>query len=69
MTVNENRYRKMLQEYIFREVEDMNTENIWLQQNGGTAHTARETMDALRMNFPQRVILRFGECRDHQALL
>ena len=34
----------------------MNTENIWLQQNGATAHTTRETV-----NFPQRVILHIGD--------
>lgn len=61
VTVNGNRYRQMLQEYFFPEVEDMNTENIWFQQDGATAHTARETMDMLRMNFPQRVISRFGD--------
>jgi len=38
----------------------MNTENIWFQQDGATAHTAMETMDMLRMNFP-RVISRFGD--------
>ena len=34
----------------------MNTENIWLQQDGATAHTARETM-----NFSQRVISHIGD--------
>ena len=29
VTVNGNTYRQMLQEYTFRELEDMNTENIW----------------------------------------
>lgn len=61
VTLNGNRYRQMLQEYFFHEVEDMNTENIWFQQDGATAHTARETMDMLRMNFPQRVISRFDD--------
>ena len=39
----------------------MNTENICFQQNGATAHTARENMDMLKMNFPQRVISHFGD--------
>ena len=60
-TVNGNRYRQMLQEYLFHEMEDMNTENIWFQQDGATAHTARETMDMLRTHFPNRVISRFGD--------
>ena len=60
-TVNGNRYRQMLQKYLFHEMEDMNTENIWFQQDGATAHTARETMDMLRTHFPNRVISRFGD--------
>ena len=39
----------------------MNTENIWFQQDGATAHTAGKTMDMLRMNCPLRVISIFGD--------
>ena len=60
-TVNGNRYKQMLQEYLFHEMEDMNTENIWFQQDGATAYTARETIDMLRTHFPNRVISRFGD--------
>ena len=50
----------MLQEYLFHEMEDTNTENIWFQQDGPKAHTAREIMDMLGMKF-SRVDPRFGD--------
>ncbi|PNF28054.1 hypothetical protein B7P43_G12273, partial [Cryptotermes secundus] len=46
---------------------------MWFQQDGATAHTARASMEiALRM-FPQHVISRFGDiratCSAHLILL
>ena len=60
-TVNGNRYRQMLQDYLFHEMEDMNTGSIWFQQDEATAHTARENMDMLRTHFPNRVISPSGD--------
>ena len=54
-------YKIMLQEYFLRELQDMNTENIWFQQDGDTTHSARKTLNTLRMNFPHRAISRFGD--------
>ena len=67
-TVNGNRYRQMLQEHLFHEMEDMNTENICFQLDGAAAHTARETMDMLRTHFPNREIRVLVTYRGRQNL-
>ena len=36
-------------------------QNFWLQQDGATAHTARETITLLRAHIPGRLISRFGD--------
>ena len=61
MTVDGNRYRHMIEEYLSHELEDLNREKIWFQQDGATPHTARETMDVLKEMFPHRIISRFGD--------
>ena len=40
----------MIQEYLLPEIGD-NTENMFFQQDGATAHTARATMAMLRQFF------------------
>ena len=66
--MNGNIYRQMLQDNLFHEMEDMNTENTWFQQDGATAHTARETMDMLRTHFPNREIRVLVTYRGRQNL-
>lgn len=63
VTVNAQRYVKMLEEYFLPELRRrrMEIRNIWFQQDGATAHTARISMDILRRAFPGRVISRFGD--------
>ena len=39
----------------------LNMHDFWFQQDGATAHTARETMTILRAAFPGRLISRFGD--------
>ena len=36
-------------------------QNIWFQQDGATAHTARISMERVRQAFPGKVISRFGD--------
>ena len=43
------------------QLEDLNMQNLWFQQDGATPHTARETMAILRAAFPGRLISRFGD--------
>ena len=44
VTVNGDRYRAMLNEFLFKKIEE-NIGNIWLQQDGATCHTAEATLD------------------------
>ena len=39
----------------------VNTEEIWFQQDGATAHTARASMTVVRQMFLQHVVSRFGD--------
>ncbi|CAH2099714.1 unnamed protein product [Euphydryas editha] len=60
-TVNSDRYSHMITEFFFwREIEDMDVENMWFQQDGATSHTTRPVLALLREKFPGRVISRFG---------
>lgn len=63
VTVNAQRYLDMLEEYFLPELRRQRIEirNVWFQQDGATAHTARISMEFLRRTFPTRVISRFGD--------
>ncbi|KAL0868271.1 hypothetical protein ABMA27_007802 [Loxostege sticticalis] len=61
ITVNGERYRTMLREFLIPSLDELGLEHIWFQQDGATAHTARDTMDLVRDAFPGRVISRFGD--------
>jgi hypothetical protein len=39
----------------------MDMEDMWIQQDGATCHTARETTELLQERFPGRVISRNGD--------
>lgn len=56
VTVNGARYRHMIEEFFLPRLEEMNVRNVWFQQDGATAHTARDSMDLLRQHFPDRLI-------------
>ena len=40
ISVNGERYRSRLKNFLFTEIADMNLRNIWFQQDGATCHTA-----------------------------
>ena len=48
VTVNGNRYRTMLNEFLFIKIEEEDIDNIWFQHDGTTCHTAEATLDVLR---------------------
>ena len=56
-TVNGDRYRAMLNEFLFTKIEEKDIGNIWFQQNGATCHTAEATLDVLRPVFEDRIII------------
>ncbi|CAI6371226.1 unnamed protein product [Macrosiphum euphorbiae] len=61
ITVNGERYRSMINNFFWPKLYDMDTEDMWFQQDGATCHTARATMDILRERFEGMVISRNGD--------
>ena len=61
VTVNGVRYRNMITEFLWPQLDGMDMEGMWFQQDGATCHTACETMELLREKFPGRVISRNGD--------
>ena len=56
VTVNGDRYRAMLNEFLFTKIEEKDIHNIWFQQEGATCHTAEATLDVLHSVFEDRII-------------
>ena len=54
VTVNGDRYRAMLNEFLFTKIEENDIGNICFQQDGATYHTA-ETIDALEDNICEAI--------------
>lgn len=61
VTVDGNRYRAMLTDFFWQELDGIDINKMWFQQDGATCHTARETMTLLETKFSGRVISRFGD--------
>ena len=63
-TVNGERYRSMISDYLLQELQDdenFQEDRLFFQQDGATAHTAGETIRLLEENFPGKVISRRGD--------
>ena len=59
VTVNDDRYRTMLNEFLFTKIEEEDDiGNIWFHQDGATCHTAEATPDVLSPVFEDRIICR-----------
>ena len=50
----------MLEDYLWPELDELDINDMWFQQDGSTSHTARITMDLLKGKFGERVISRNG---------
>ena len=61
VSVNVLRYRTMINRCLWPELEDMNVDDVYLQQDGATWHTSGETIGLLCEKFPGRVISRNGD--------
>ena len=61
VTVNGVRYREMITNFLWPELDHMNVEDMWFQQDGATCHTANETKALLREKFNGRVISHGGD--------
>ena len=58
ITVNGDRYRAMLNEFLFTKIEEEDIGNIWFQRDGATCHTAEATLYVLCPVFEDRIISR-----------
>ena len=58
VTVNGERYRAMLEDYLWPELDKVDINNMWFQKEGATSHTAHVTVDLLKGEFGERVISR-----------
>lgn len=61
VTVNGDRYRAMINNFLWPEITDMNLNDMWFQQDGATCHTANETMNLLASKFRGRILSRNGD--------
>ena len=48
----------MINKFLWPELQDMDVDDVYLQQDGATCHTSGESFDRLRERFPGRVISR-----------
>ncbi|GFW89342.1 putative DD41D transposase [Trichonephila clavipes] len=60
VTVNVDRYRAMITNFLIPELNNHDVQERWFQQDGATCHTARASIDLLKDTFGDRLISRFG---------
>ncbi|GFX77974.1 putative transposable element [Trichonephila clavipes] len=60
VTVNGDRFRVMITNFFFPELNNHDVQELWFQQDGAACHTARATIDFLKDTFGERLISRFG---------
>lgn len=60
VTVNGDRYRAMINDYLIPNLNGIDLEGMWFQQDGATCHTANATLDLLRKEFGEKIISRNG---------
>lgn len=61
VTVTGERYRAMINEFLWPELDAMDVDDMWFQQDGATCHTAHATIEVLREKFNGRIISRNSE--------
>jgi hypothetical protein len=61
VTVNGDRYRDMLENFLVPELDQLGLQHMWFQQDGATSHTARATIQILREIFPGRIMSKSGD--------
>ena len=59
--VNGLRNRTMIDEFLWSELNDMDVDHVYFQQDGVTCHTSVETIGLLSEKFSGRVISRNGD--------
>ena len=61
VTANGKRYRLMITEYFWPQLDDMDLEDMWFQKDGATSYAANVTINLLETKFGERVISRNGQ--------
>ena len=61
VSVNRLRYLPMINVFLWPELEDMDMDDVYFQEEGSMCHTSGETIGLLREKFPGRVISRNGD--------
>lgn len=61
ITINGERYRSMLSNFLWPKFDNMDLDGIWFQQNGATCHTSNDTINILKERFEGMVISRRGD--------
>ena len=61
VTINGERYRAMIRDFVMPIIEENDMEGYWFQQDGATCHTSRATIDFLKPLFPGRLISKNGD--------
>lgn len=65
VTVTSNRYCEMLEHFLRPKLNDFfheyGQQNVWFQQDGATAHTARHSLGILREMFPGHIVSLRGD--------
>ena len=56
VSVNGLRYRTMINEFLWPELEDIDVDDVYFEQDSATCYTSDETIGLLRVKFPGRVI-------------
>lgn len=56
VTVNGNRYRDMINDFFWPQLNGMDLDDMWFQQDGATCHTAHDTIALLKTKFDERVM-------------
>ena len=63
VTVNEERYRSMIKDYFWHQLDALDLKDMWFQQDCATCHTSTVTIFLLRERFHDRVISRNGDAQ------
>ena len=59
VTVNDDRYRAMLNEFLITKIEDEDIGNIWFQQDSATCHAAEAARDVLKIALSATELMSF----------
>lgn len=56
VTTNGPRYRAMLEEFLWPELDNIDITDMWFQQDGATSHTCNATLEVVRERFGDWII-------------